>query len=146
MSRGVDHVGKSHIGQFRPASDIRNFAETRDRPGWPPVWFGTVPLISSERGEPLSINPFDDDNGSFLVLVTDHEQTQPVADLRRNSRRQAGGSRRSGPRWVSGLYRTELGRYAAEESMPEAGPGAQLLIRTRSGWLVGWNLIVGRFR
>jgi uncharacterized protein YbdZ (MbtH family) len=25
-------------------------------------------------GEPVSINPFDDDNGSFLVLVNDEEQ------------------------------------------------------------------------
>jgi uncharacterized protein YbdZ (MbtH family) len=25
-------------------------------------------------GEPLSINPFDDDDGSFLVLVNDEEQ------------------------------------------------------------------------
>jgi uncharacterized protein YbdZ (MbtH family) len=32
-------------------------------------------LISTIRpGEPMSINPFDDDNGTFLVLVNDEEQ------------------------------------------------------------------------
>jgi len=32
-------------------------------------------LVSTRwLGEPVSINPFDDDNGSFLVLVNDEEQ------------------------------------------------------------------------
>ena len=34
-----------------------------------------VPLMSTRRsGEAVSINPFDDDNGSFFVLVNDEEQ------------------------------------------------------------------------
>jgi uncharacterized protein YbdZ (MbtH family) len=33
------------------------------------------PVLSTRRyGEPMSINPFDDDNGRFLVLVNDEEQ------------------------------------------------------------------------
>lgn len=41
----------------------------------PPVWFGTVPLVSTRRPwRIVSINPFDDDNGSFYVLVNDEEQ------------------------------------------------------------------------
>jgi uncharacterized protein YbdZ (MbtH family) len=56
-------------------SHIRKFAETPDRPFWPPVWFGTVPLMSTRwAGEPVSINPFDDENGSFFVLVNEEEQ------------------------------------------------------------------------
>jgi MbtH protein/glycopeptidolipid biosynthesis protein len=33
-------------------------------------------LVMSTRphGEPMSINPFDDDNGTFVVLVNDEEQ------------------------------------------------------------------------
>src|SRR4029077_3593927 len=46
---------------------------------------------------------------------------QPVADLLRCPSRLAGGLRRSGPRCVSGLHRTELARYTAEESAREAG-------------------------
>ena len=30
--------------------------------------------IDEMSGEPVSINPFDDDDGSFLVLVNDEEQ------------------------------------------------------------------------
>jgi MbtH protein/glycopeptidolipid biosynthesis protein len=42
---------------------------------WPPVWFGHVSLISTRQfGELVSINPFDDDSGRFLVLVNDEEQ------------------------------------------------------------------------
>jgi uncharacterized protein YbdZ (MbtH family) len=34
-----------------------------------------VPLMSTRRsGDAVSINPFDDDNGSFVVLVNDEEQ------------------------------------------------------------------------
>ena len=53
---------------------IKNFAETPDRPcGLQYVWNGS--LVSTRwLGEPVSINPFDDDNGSFLVLVNDEEQ------------------------------------------------------------------------
>jgi uncharacterized protein YbdZ (MbtH family) len=37
--------------------------------------FGSVSLISTRRsGELLSINPFDDEDGSFLVSVNDEEQ------------------------------------------------------------------------
>jgi MbtH-like protein len=54
---------------------IRNFVETPDRPCWPSVWFGTVLPMSSRRSrEAVRINPFDDDNGSFVVLVNDEEQ------------------------------------------------------------------------
>ena len=72
-------------------------------------------------GEPMSINPFDDDNGGFLRLDQRRGTAQPVADLRRCSSRLAGGLRRSGPRCVPGLHRTELARYTAEESAREAG-------------------------
>ena len=40
----------------------------------------------------VSINPFDDADGSFFALVTDEDQ-QPVADLRRCYGRPAGGVR-----------------------------------------------------
>jgi len=54
---------------------IRNFVETPGRPCWPSVWFATAPLVSTRgSGESVSINPFDDDNGSFFVLVNDEEQ------------------------------------------------------------------------
>jgi len=56
-------------------SHIRSFAETPDRPCRPSVWFGTVSLMSTRwAGELVSINPFDDENGSFFVLVNDEEQ------------------------------------------------------------------------
>ena len=43
------------------------------------LWFGLnscrVPLVSTRwSGGLLSINPFDDDNGSFFVLINDEEQ------------------------------------------------------------------------
>src|ERR1700752_1062651 len=47
--------------------------------------------------ELVSITPFDDNGGSFFVLVNDEEQPQFVAGLRRCSRRLAGGVRRIGP-------------------------------------------------
>ena len=31
-------------------------------------------MSTRRSGEPVSINPFDDDNGSFFVLVNDEEQ------------------------------------------------------------------------
>jgi uncharacterized protein YbdZ (MbtH family) len=37
--------------------------------------YGLEPFIAVTRvGEPMSVNPFDDDNGSFFVLVNDEEQ------------------------------------------------------------------------
>src|SRR5262249_17451716 len=52
-----------------------NFVEIAYRRCWPPLWFGTVSLISTRpSGELVSINPFDDDNGSFFVLINDEEQ------------------------------------------------------------------------
>jgi hypothetical protein len=71
----------------------------------------------------VSINPFDDDNGSFFILVNDEQQHSLWPVLRRRSRRLAGGLRRSGARCVSGLRRTELARYSAEESAREVGGG-----------------------
>ena len=39
------------------------------------VWFGAVPTIYDEAvRSTVSINPFDDDNGNFFVLVNDEEQ------------------------------------------------------------------------
>ena len=70
----------------------------------------------------MSINPFDDDDGSFFVLVNDEEQHSPwttFADVPADWR----VVRRSGSRCVSGLHRTELDRYTAEESAREAGSG-----------------------
>jgi uncharacterized protein YbdZ (MbtH family) len=31
-------------------------------------------MADNQSGEPLSTNPFDDDNGNFYVLVNDEEQ------------------------------------------------------------------------
>ncbi len=31
-------------------------------------------MADNESGEPLSTNPFDDENGNFFVLVNDEEQ------------------------------------------------------------------------
>jgi uncharacterized protein YbdZ (MbtH family) len=57
-----------------PQLSHQNFAETPDRPCCSPVWFATLSTSTRWLGEPVSINPFDDDNGSFLVLVNDEEQ------------------------------------------------------------------------
>jgi len=72
----------------------------------------------------VSINPFDDDNGSFFVLVNDEEQHSlwPVfADV---LARLAGALRRSGPRCASGLHRQNWAD-TAEESAREAGAGVK---------------------
>ena len=37
------------------------------------VW-NVSTYVDEMSGEPVSINPFDDDDGSFLVLVNDEEQ------------------------------------------------------------------------
>ena len=67
-----------------PIGHVRNFVESPDGPCWSSVWFGTVPVITvplnvpfmspRRSGELVSINPFDDDNGSFFVLVNNEEQ------------------------------------------------------------------------
>ncbi len=55
--------------------NIWNFPETTNRVRCPPLGLEHVPLMSTRwPGELLSINPFDDDKGSFLVLVNDEEQ------------------------------------------------------------------------
>jgi uncharacterized protein YbdZ (MbtH family) len=54
-------------------SHVKNSAETRPDLVAPSM----VCIVSTSTrwlGEPVSINPFDDDNGSFLVLVNDEEQ------------------------------------------------------------------------
>jgi uncharacterized protein YbdZ (MbtH family) len=75
-------------------------------------------------GEPVSINPFNDDNGSFFVLVNDEEQHSLWATF---------GSVPAGWRVVYGeadraacvgLHRTKLDRYTAEESSRDAGSGS----------------------
>ena len=54
--------------------DVGNFLETPD-PLWPPpVSFGRSESTLGRSGELVSVNPFDDDNGSFFVLVNDEEQ------------------------------------------------------------------------
>ena len=54
---------------------IQEFCETPDHPVGLQYGLGTVSLISTRRlGESVSINPFDDDDGSFFVLVNDEEQ------------------------------------------------------------------------
>ena len=68
----------------------------------------------------MSINPFDDDNGSLFVLVNDEEQHSlwpAFADVQR----LAGGLRRSGPRCVSGLHRTNWPDIRPKSSAREAG-------------------------
>ena len=71
----------------------------------------------------MSINPFDDDNASFLVLVNDEEQHSlwpTFADIPAGWRVVYG---EAGPRRVSGLHRTELARHTAQKSAREAGRG-----------------------
>jgi uncharacterized protein YbdZ (MbtH family) len=68
----------------------------------------------------VSINPFDDDNGSFFVLVNDEEQHSlwpAFADVPAGRRVLYGEADRA----VCGLHRTELGRYSVENSAREAG-------------------------
>ena len=68
----------------------------------------------------MSTNPFDDDDGSSFVLV-DHEEHHslwPAASMFQPA---------SGPGCVSGLHRTELDRYTAEESTAEVGRGPGLI-------------------
>jgi hypothetical protein len=65
----------------------------------------------------VGINPFDDGDGSFFVLINDEEQQHSLwPTFAECPSRLAGGLRRSGPRYVSRLHRTELARYTAEES------------------------------
>src|ERR1700730_16191343 len=57
--------------------DVRKFDETPDRACGPPVSFGQLEQLESTQRryeELVSVNPFDDDNGSFVVLVNDEEQ------------------------------------------------------------------------
>jgi hypothetical protein len=108
---------------FEPCrSRIRNFVETPDRPCW--LQYGVEPLISGGRsGEPMSINPFDDANGSFFVLVKDEGNT--ACGRRSPMFRPVGGwsTARSGTRCVSGLHRAELDRHTAEESARSLAEG-----------------------
>ena len=55
-------------------SHIKNFAETLGPTLLPSSMVCNVSTSTRWLGEPVSINPFDDDNGSFLVLVNDEEQ------------------------------------------------------------------------
>ncbi len=52
------------------------FHQDRDNLCWAPVWFlePVIPMLSRRCGDAVSINPFDDDDGSFYVLVNDEEQ------------------------------------------------------------------------
>ena len=54
---------------------IRDFGEIPDRPCWAPLPFGGVSFVStSGDGASVSVNPFDEDSGGFVVLVNDEEQ------------------------------------------------------------------------
>ena len=75
----------------------------------------------------MSINPFDDDRRQLLRLGQRRGATQPVADIRGCSGWLAGGARRSRPRGMSGLHRTELARHPAEEPARPAGRVPELL-------------------
>ena len=63
----------------------------------------------------MSTNPFDDENGTFYVLVQRRGAAQPVADVRRRARRLAGGVRGEHPGRLPGLRRGDLDRPAAQE-------------------------------
>jgi uncharacterized protein YbdZ (MbtH family) len=66
----VNAIGAAMIDQL---GHLRNFLETPDRLCWPPVGF--LPRKSTKRsGERVSVNPFDDDNGNFFVLINDEDQ------------------------------------------------------------------------
>ncbi len=57
--------------------DVRKFDETPDSVYGSPVSFGLLEQLESTQhryGELVSVNPFDDDSGSFFVLVNDEEQ------------------------------------------------------------------------
>ena len=100
---------------------IRNFAESpptrlSPRRSGEHHW-GLFPLLTPTAGfgEQLSINPFDEDSGSFFVLINDEEQHSlwpTIADVPAGWRVVFGEADRTG---VSGLHRTELDRYTAEE-------------------------------
>ena len=71
----------------------------------------------------MSINPFDDDNGSFVVLVNDEEQRSlwpTFDDVPAGWRVVYGEADRAA---CPGLHRAELDRHTAEESAREAGSG-----------------------
>ena len=60
MPTGLTSNYRSHLAEL---------AETRADP------LGSYQFVSvTQSGEPVSINPFDDDNGTFFVLVNDEEQ------------------------------------------------------------------------
>jgi hypothetical protein len=88
----------------------------------------------------VSINPFDDDDGSSFVLLDDHEQylLWPAASMFQPA---------SGPGCASGLHRTELDRYTAGKFTTEAGrgPGADSVNPGFVGG-IGWSLMTAHFR
>jgi uncharacterized protein YbdZ (MbtH family) len=64
------------VAELRDRSHPGNFAETR-RPTLLVCKYGLKWCSTQSTrwpGEPVSINPFDDDDGSFFVLVNDEEQ------------------------------------------------------------------------
>jgi uncharacterized protein YbdZ (MbtH family) len=93
--------------------------QTGSESAWPLAGREDVDQMS---GGPVSINPFDGDNGSFFVLVNDEEQhtlwpTSPMFQ-------PAGGwftAKRTALRLWDYIHRTELDRYTAEECAQKAG-------------------------
>ena len=71
---------------------IRSFVEIPDRPCWLQYRLERFHYRRLDGLEELvSVNPFDDDAGSFFVLVNGRGATQPVAGLGCCSSRLAGG-------------------------------------------------------
>ncbi len=53
---------------------IETLPKPRTDPLTPSIVWNVSTHVDEMSGEPVSINPFDDDDGSFLVLVNDEEQ------------------------------------------------------------------------
>jgi hypothetical protein len=60
-------------------------------------------------------NPFDDENGTFLVLQNDEEQCSAVAGADRCPGRVACRSPRRQPQDLPRFHQPQLDRHAAEE-------------------------------
>jgi hypothetical protein len=79
---------RAWLGHADASITARIYAHSQDAvcvmPGrvWVQLWHRTVRLMG-RSGELVSINPFDDDNGSFFVLVNDEETTPPTPALTR---------------------------------------------------------------
>ena len=93
----------------------------------------------------MSINPFDDDNGSFFVLINDEEQHSlwpAFADVPAGWRVVYGEADRAACLDYIEQNWTDIRRRVCARGWQRA----RVLIRNRVVGAVGWNVMTGHFR